>query len=265
VGLIDSKVSGSRNVGALVGFIDDAATVSNSYATGSVSGSSNVGGLVGENESAISNGHASSSVSGTSNLGGLVGWNNAGTISNSYATGGVSGGNSIGGLVGYNNNGGKVDNTYAMGRVTGSSAVGGLVGYEGVSGEVSNGFWNVTTSGRSTSAGGTPLTTAQMQSAASFTGFHFTTTPGACDVPHAGVRVFDHDQQCPPTAVDGDEHRRELYPGPGHECSGHRQRYRCLGQLGVCPDRKFKHSFLRRFRWTGIYDQQYDHQSAHGK
>src|SRR5882757_10739608 len=66
-----------------------------------------------------------------------------------------------------------------MGRVTGSSAVGGLVGYEGVSGEVSNGFWNVTTSGRSTSAGGTPLTTAQMQSAASFTGFHFTTTPGA--------------------------------------------------------------------------------------
>jgi filamentous hemagglutinin family protein len=179
VGLIDSKVSGSRNVGALVGFIDDAATVSNSYATGSVSGSSNVGGLVGENESAISNGHASSSVSGTSNLGGLVGWNNAGTISNSYATGGVSGGNSIGGLVGYNNNGGKVDNTYAMGRVTGSSAVGGLVGYEGVSGEVSNGFWNVTTSGRSTSAGGTPLTTAQMQSAASFTGFHFTTTPGA--------------------------------------------------------------------------------------
>ena len=179
VGLIDSKVRGSRNVGALVGFVDDAATVGNSYATGNVSGSSNVGGLVGENESAISNGHASSSVSGTSNLGGLVGWNNAGTISNSYATGGVSGGNSIGGLVGYNNNGGKVDNTYAMGRVTGSSAVGGLVGYEGVSGEVSNGFWNVTTSGRSTSAGGTPLTTAQMQSAASFTGFHFTTTPGA--------------------------------------------------------------------------------------
>jgi filamentous hemagglutinin family protein len=179
VGLIDSRVSGFRNVGALVGFVDDAAAVSDSYATGGVSGASSVGGLVGENEGGVGNSRASSSVIGTSNLGGLVGWNRGGTIDNSYATGSVSGANSIGGLVGYNNNGGKIDNTYAMGRVTGSSAVGGLVGYEGVSGDVSNGFWNVTTSGLSTSAGGTPLTTAQMQSTASFTGFHFTTTPGA--------------------------------------------------------------------------------------
>jgi hypothetical protein len=44
---------------------------------------------------------------------------------------------------------------------------------------VSNSFWNTTTSLQGTSAGGTGLTTAAMQTAANFTGFVFTTTPGA--------------------------------------------------------------------------------------
>ena len=93
------------------------------------------------------------SVSGFSYVGGLVGVNN-GTVSNSYATGSVSGG-------------------------SGSYNVGGLVGFNYGSSTVSNSYWDTTTSGQATSAGGTGLATAQMQVASNFTGFNFTTTPGA--------------------------------------------------------------------------------------
>jgi hypothetical protein len=104
-------------------------------------------------------------------VGGLVGYNQ-GTTTNSYATGSVSGSGSgssygyVGGLVGQNQ--GTVSNSYATGTVTGGSIYfGGLVGQN--SGTVSNSFWDTTTSGQAASAGGTGLTTAQMQNQANFT------------------------------------------------------------------------------------------------
>ncbi len=67
---------------------------------GSVSGSYDVGGLVGGNDGGtISNAYATGSVSGAGAVGGLVGGNDGGTISNAYATGSVSGSYSVGGLV----------------------------------------------------------------------------------------------------------------------------------------------------------------------
>jgi len=51
--------------------------------------------------------------------------------------------------------------------VSGTSGYGGLVGYN--YGGVSASFWNLTTSGQATSAGGIGMTTAQMQDAANFT------------------------------------------------------------------------------------------------
>jgi hypothetical protein len=52
--------------------------------------------------------------------------------------------------------------------VNGESDVGGLVGYN--KGTVTNSFWDVQTSGRSTSDGGTGKTTAEMKSITTFSG-----------------------------------------------------------------------------------------------
>jgi hypothetical protein len=142
LGLVNVTITGTSgsNVGGLVGF--NSGTVSNSYATGSVSGYNNVGDLVGGNIlGAISNSYATGSVSGSSDVGGLAGINNVGTISNSYATGSVS-------STGIN--------------------VGGLVGYNTGTGTITNSYWDITTSGQGTSAGGIGMTTAQMETQASF-------------------------------------------------------------------------------------------------
>jgi hypothetical protein len=129
LGMMNVAVAGRSYVGGLVG--GSWATVSNSYSTGSVTGSWQVGGLVGGTfwGSYVSNSYSTADVTGYSqHVGGLVGgsW---GTVSNSYSTGSVTGGDwAIGGLVGAN--WGTVNNSYSTGSVTGSYwTVGGLVGW----------------------------------------------------------------------------------------------------------------------------------------
>ncbi len=94
--------SGGNRVGGLVG--ESSRGISGSYATGLVSGQNSVGGLVGHMESvaSISNSYATGSVFGTGlRTGGLVGYQRANSsISDSYATGLVSGVENVGGLVG---------------------------------------------------------------------------------------------------------------------------------------------------------------------
>jgi filamentous hemagglutinin family protein len=162
--------SGSSVIGGLIGqnVGNTNATVTNVYATGAVSGVGEVGGLVGLNTGSIAQAFASGAVSsGAGFAGGLVGLNSGGSITQSYATGAVSGGASgfaIGGLVGWNSSG-TVTQSYATGTVSGlaSSMTGGLIGTNG--GTVTNSYWDVQTSGQTTSAGGTGLTTAQLQAA----------------------------------------------------------------------------------------------------
>ncbi|WP_079204595.1 YDG domain-containing protein [Pseudomonas sp. CC6-YY-74] len=200
------SVSGNDRIGGLVGF-NETGTISNSYATGSVSGSSNVGGLVGTNFTGgtISNSYADSAITGGTYAGGLVGFNQ-GTIQNSYSSGTVFGSNRLGGLVGVNEsiianaystaavtsdsneqdnfgglvgiNTGNISNSYANGVMqVHQNQAGGLIGWNG--GTITNSYWNTETSGQSTSAAGLGLTTTQMQTASNFTGFTFTSTPGA--------------------------------------------------------------------------------------
>ena len=81
-------------------------------------------------------------------------------------------GSYVGGLVGLNEYG-AVTNCYSTGAVRGSSDVGGLVGrnegdWNGRDGIVTHCFWDTQTSGQATSAGGTGLTTAEMQTASTF-------------------------------------------------------------------------------------------------
>jgi hypothetical protein len=165
-----SSDSDSSYVGGLVGWSYDG-SISNCYSTGAVSsgsGSSYVGGLVGWNYGgSIINCYSTGTVSGTYYVGGLVGYSDSGSsISDCYSTGAVSGGSYVGGLMGRND--GSISNCYSTGAVSGTFVVGGLVGIN-ILGSVSSSFWDANTSGQSTSAGGTPKTTAEMKTKSTFT------------------------------------------------------------------------------------------------
>ena len=123
-------------------------------------------------------------------LGGLVAYNVGipelaqGSISQSYATGAVTGGaaSTVGGLVALNF--GTLDQTYAAGRVSGGpgSTTGGLVAannfnipqevlnainipeFSVAPGTATNSYWDTQTTGQDTSAGGSPMTSAQLSS-----------------------------------------------------------------------------------------------------
>ena len=123
------NVSGTINVGGLVGSSSNG-TISDCYATGVTTGTErNVGGLVGRNTATISACYATGDATGTANyVGGLVGWNNTGgTISACYATGNATAPSSrVGGLVGRNI--ATISACYATGNARGTNQVGGLVG-----------------------------------------------------------------------------------------------------------------------------------------
>jgi hypothetical protein len=163
-------------IGGLVGYNDYGSLIINSYAIGEVYGNSYLGGLVGFNANAgyIESSYAIGDVTGVSAVGGLVGYNEyVGFINNCYATGDVYGDDDnsfTGGLVGVND--GNISNSYAIGEVTGNYYLGGLV--EDCAGAyiVENSFWDINTTGQSTSCnsnftGG--KTTSEMKSLSTFT------------------------------------------------------------------------------------------------
>jgi len=165
--LVDLNVAGSGDyIGGLAG--QSAGQVTNCCATGSVSGKDYVGGLVGFNGGVVSQCYSSGTVNGSCYVGGLAGWNtgwNKGTVTHCYSTSTVNGKWGVGGLVGENY--AAITRCYSTGKVSGTAEyIGGLVGY-GRPG-VANCFWDTQTSGQATSDGGTGLTTAQMQTAATF-------------------------------------------------------------------------------------------------
>ena len=189
----DVNVAGGASVGGLVG-TSYYGLIGNSYTTGSVTGSQDVGGLMGYGEAntQIYSSHSTCTVTGGSNVGGLAGWN-SGRIDNCYYVGSVSGADIVGGLVGYKHDtvmncyaraavsgesyvGGLLGhsccgvtlNCYSTGTVTGSDHVGGLVGNND-DGEIRNSFWDIESSERLISAGGTGKTTAEMQTQSTFT------------------------------------------------------------------------------------------------
>jgi hypothetical protein len=167
------SVLGDRDVGGLVG-CNYYATITNCYSTGTITGTLwHVGGLVGNNfHGTNTNCYSTASVAGEYCVGGLAGRNHYGAITNCYSTGSVSGNKYVGGLVGWNGRHqswvGTISNCYSTSSVAGTEwHVGGLVGVN--SGTDSNSFWDIETSGQSTSDGGTGLPTDQMQMQITFT------------------------------------------------------------------------------------------------
>ena len=166
-------ISGTRCVGGLIG-TNSNSTVIQSYSIGTVDGYSFVGGLIGENTGSLIYCYSKATVSGQASIGGLVGGNGglyysspvgSAELLQCYSTGEVIGHYDIGGLVGYNN-GGYVNQCYSTGIINDylskyESDIGGLVGRID-SGFIANSFWDVETSGLTTSAGGIGMTTNEM-------------------------------------------------------------------------------------------------------
>jgi len=163
LGLEAVEVNGTDSVGGLVG--DNEGSIGSSNSSGSISGTGDVGGLVGSNWGSIDSSSSSGSVSGTSFAGGLVGFSR-GSIATSHSTGSVNGTDYyIGGLVGFN--WATIATSYSSGPVTSTTSVaGGLVGRN--KGSINSSFWDIQTSGWTTSADGTGKTTAEMQMAKTF-------------------------------------------------------------------------------------------------
>jgi len=135
-------VSGTSNVGGIVGYNLSFSTVDNCSNSGTVSGTSQVGGIVGYNyaSSTVSNCSNSGRISGTGErVGGIVGYNStSSTVSNCSNSGTVSGTNYVGGIAGYNVTSSTVSNCSNSGTVSGTSCVGGILGYNHASSTVSN-------------------------------------------------------------------------------------------------------------------------------
>ena len=182
VGLIDVDVTGSHDVGGLMG--RNAGVVTASFVTGrveAVSSFSRAGGLSGINSGRITASYAAVRVSARSRharAGGLVGNNfNDGSITASYATGSVvaAGMDCVaGGLVGGNHRGASVAASYATGRVTVSDggAAGGLVGDNWGTGHVSASYWDTLTSARATGGSGSGQSTSALQTPIGYAGLY---------------------------------------------------------------------------------------------
>ncbi|HPS03138.1 MAG TPA: GLUG motif-containing protein, partial [Candidatus Sumerlaeota bacterium] len=190
-GVATGQVLGDGPIGGLAG-VNEYGTIATSYATGAVTATDGnntwiSGGLVGYNKTgSISRSFATGSVTGAAKhgsnqglggdkFGGLIGLNN-GTVKDCFATGAVTETETsqsyVGGLIGCDYNTGKVTNCFATGPILtsgkNSSSVGGLIG---MGGALKACYWDLQTTGRTTSSGGTGgvgKTSAEMKRQATF-------------------------------------------------------------------------------------------------
>jgi hypothetical protein len=183
------EVTGKCCIGGLVGDYHGTALITHCFSAATVVGQDVVGGLVGLNLGVLTRCYSIGAVNGQCDVGGLVGSNNDGWVSRCYATGEVIGDSRVGGLVG--SNGDRIQYCYATGGVTGNQQVGGLIGSNqnavincfsislvtggGLVGQNSGGvyssFWDIETSGTTTSAGGVGKTTTDMKKTATYVGW----------------------------------------------------------------------------------------------
>jgi len=193
------SISGTDYVGGLIGEQYNS-TASNCHTSGFVTGANYIGGLIGQQYQSILNNcsssdsvtsnvqfcggltgyhyvstnnncYSSGSVNGVDIVGGLIGMENgsAATVTNCYSTGSVKGsGQSVAGLIGQQGNYCIATNCYSSGSVMGANYVGGLVGYQWSGATVINCFWDSSSSGQTSSAGGFGKNTAEMKTPSTF-------------------------------------------------------------------------------------------------
>jgi hypothetical protein len=176
---------GNYMAGVLAGFITNQSVVTNSITSGIVHGYLCVGGLVGGSaeESSIYKCFSTGAVSGSTEVGGLVGYQGYDTtISDSHSNASATGNISIGGLLGSAVNS-TVINSFSTGAVTAMGYFGGgLVGMQ-LNSTVENSYWDIDTSGQTSSDAGEGRTTQDLTypyAADTFVGWNFS-------------EIWDHD------------------------------------------------------------------------
>ncbi len=201
-------ISGGSQCGALAGYLSSSSRVDNVQVTGEiVSRSGPTGGVIGYlNDSILLRVHMLGEVTGEDvvEVGGVAGRSNLGRIFYSSSRGAVEGLNTVGGLIGAAE-GGVISDCYSHASVhANGGAVGGFAGSAGASGAVviyrcfSSGavtfgedqgvggfqgdgeltasrdcYWDLDTSGRAVSAGGTGKTTGEMKQRATYKHYNF--------------------------------------------------------------------------------------------
>jgi len=209
--VINIDITGKRWIGGIVGMTYNSKII-NCFTSGTISASAVVGGLIGNSTSSytknsyssvnvlsdnaggtaggfigyaegindtIINCYSTGNVSGNSGIGGFLGGSWYSYIKNCYSTGNVSGNEVVGGFLGncYGGHEGEVSFCYSNGKVTGTGDdIGGFVGDgHGSWSDITNCFWDIETSGQTTSSDGTGLTTEKMKQDTSFlnTGWDF--------------------------------------------------------------------------------------------
>jgi len=104
----------------------------------------------------------------------LTGVTQNSSVNDCYALGSVTANDRVGGLCGEVNSA-TVENCYSTASVTGNTDVGGLIGAN--FGTITDCYWDTESSGQSSSAAGTGLTTSEMQgqeASTNMSGFDFT-------------------------------------------------------------------------------------------
>ncbi len=171
VTLTDVSIIGGGFIGGLAGYCESSDVIGCS-SQGSVTGINSIGGLMGEvsGSTSVSRCFSSGTVEGTVQIGGLIGsYSSSIALTDCYSISDVTTTGSdpnIGGLIGLLI--GDVQRCYSAGSVTVTTNSGGAIGYK-QSGTVTDSFWDVETSGQSTSAGGVGKTTAEMQTKSTYT------------------------------------------------------------------------------------------------
>ncbi len=149
VGVTNANVTGNDYVGILVGV--NLSLVTACYTTGKAQGDDYVGGLAGYSSEAVKASYSTAYVSGRRYVGGLIGSKLGSSVTNSYSTGRVN-------------------------RSSGTSTnIGGLIGIVSSSPTVTASYWDTSTSGQSTSAGGSGVvgkTTRQLQTPTGYNGIY---------------------------------------------------------------------------------------------
>lgn len=159
IGLEAVNISGDMYTGGLVGL--NAGEILACYCNGDVKGGNYTGGLAGSNQGVIVSSSSVATVEGYRDCGGFVG-STPGAVISCYSMGSVRGSERVGGLAGMNSSG-VIVSSYSTSLVTGNkSSVGGLLG-KNYNGTIILSFWDIETSGISVSAGGTGLSTTEMQ------------------------------------------------------------------------------------------------------
>ncbi len=166
--VVSGTVKGIAFIGGMVGwngrghitkcYSDLHVQISSNQTNYDPQGKMGYGGLVGCNltQGLVEFCYSTSTVDGYGGVGGLIGYQSQGTVKNSYARGNVSGlGGRIGGLVGGNIFLAITERCYSTGMVTAlpGQPAGGLLGSLENLSDCTVSFWDVETSGISTSAG----------------------------------------------------------------------------------------------------------------